>query len=244
MPVRLLLGSAGSPGVTTTAVGMALHLESPTLLVDAARDASQSVLAGYLRGAAAAGRGLEEYARRVRMGAPFDLDAASLPLDDTGARRFLPGFGNLAAIDLFEPTWPTLADLLRRTADTGTDVVIDGGRLTSIRPVEPLLRIADEVLVVARTSLRHLAAAKPVCEAVDDVLQRSLRATRAGLALVGEGLPYDRHEVTAQFGWPVDLVLPFLPDHAAALSDGAPRPRRWARSPLVEAFRDHAGVAA
>lgn len=244
MTVRLLLGAAGSPGVTTTAIGLALHLPAPTLLVDAARDAAQAPLAGYLRGTVATGTGLEEFARRRRMGAPFDLGAAGLPLDDAGTRRFLPGFGHLAAVDLFEPSWPALADLLRQAADAGTDVVVDGGRLTSVRPVEPLLHAADQVLVVARTSLRHLAAARPVCDAVDEVLCRSPRATRAGLALVGEGMPYDRREVTAQFGWPVDLVLPYLPDHAAVLSDGAPPPRRWERSPLLDALRSFEQVPA
>ena len=244
MAVRLLLGSAGSPGVTTTAIGLALHLPAPTLLVDAARDAAQAPLAGYLRGTVAAGTGLEEFARRRRMGAPFDLGTAGLPLDEQGTRRFLPGFGHLAAIDLFEPGWPALADLLRRTADDGTDVVVDGGRLTSVRPVEPLLRVADQVLVVTRTSLRHLAAARPVCDAIDDLLQNSPRATRVGLALVGEGMPYDRHEVAAQFGWSVDLVLPHLPEHAAVLSDGAVPPRRWERSPLLDAFRSFEEVPA
>ncbi|MEA5153283.1 hypothetical protein [Raineyella sp.] len=238
MAVRLILGPAGSPGATTTAIGLTLQLPGPALLVDAARDAAQAPLAGYLRGAVAAGTGLEEYARRRRMGAPFDLATATVPLDEEGTRRFLPGLGRLAAVDLFEPSWPALADLLRRTADAGTEVVLDGGRLASIRPVEPLLRVADQVLVVTRTSLRHLAAARPVCEALDDVLERSLRATRAALVLVGEGMPYDRREVMTQFGWPVDLVLPYLPDHAAVFSDGAPPPRRWERSPLLEALRE------
>ncbi len=240
MTVRLILGPAGSPGATTTAIGLTLQLPAPALLVDAARDAAQAPLAGYLRGAVAAGSGLEEFARRRRMGAPFDLDAATVALDEEGRRRFLPGLGHLAAVDLFEPTWPALADLLRGVADDGTEVVIDAGRLTSIRPVDPLLRIADQILVVTRTSLRHLAAARPVCEAVDDVLARSLRATRASLVLVGEGMPYDRREVVAQFGWPVDVVLPYLPEHAAVFSDGTPPPRRWERSPLLEALLEFA----
>ncbi|SDB97078.1 hypothetical protein GA0111570_11268 [Raineyella antarctica] len=238
MPVHLIVGPAGSPGVTTTALGLALQHQGPVLLVDASRDAAQAVLAGYLRGTAAASSGLEEFARRRRMGAPFDLEAATVPLDRDGERRFLPGIGHLGAAELFESAWPDLADVLRRLADEGTHVVIDAGRGTSARTAEPLVRIADEVLLVARTSLRHLAAARPVVDVLDPLVARSPRGTRAGLALVGEGMPYDRHEVAAQFGWRVDLVLPFLPDHAAVLSDGAPPPRRWERSPLLEALRD------
>jgi len=208
------------------------------LLVDASRDVSQAILAGYLRGSVAAGGGLEEFARRRRMGAPFDLAAATVPLDTDGDHQFLPGFGHLGAAELFEPAWPALADMLRRLADDGTQVVIDAGRCTSVTAIQHLVRIADRVLLVTRTSLRGLAAARPVCDALTDLAAASPRVTRTALALVGEGMPYDRQEVSGQFGWPVDLVLPFLPTHADVYSDGAPPPRRWDRSPLVRAFTD------
>lgn len=243
MPVQLIVGSAGAPGVTTTALGLALRCDGPVLLVDASRDASQAVLAGYLGGTSAAKSGLEEFARRRRMGAPFDLEAATVALDEDGIRRFLPGFGHLGAADLFEPAWPDLAVVLRRLADEGTLVIVDAGRGTSSRSLDPLVRVSDDVLLVARTSLRHLAAARPVCEVLAPLVAASPRSTRAVLARVGEGMPYDRHEVTAQFGWEVGLVLPFLPEHAAVLSDGAPPPRRWERSPLLEAYRDFEAVS-
>lgn len=238
MALQVVVGSAGAPGCTTTALGLSLQHEGRVLLVDASRDASQAVLAGFLQGTAAANAGLEEFARRRRMGAPIDLGTASVPLEQDSERRFLPGFGHLGAVDLFEPAWSDLARALRQFADEGWHVVVDAGRGTSARVLEPLVGVADEVLMVARTSLRHLAAARPVCDLLEPLVAASPRSTRAMLALVGEGMPYDRHEVAAQFGWQVGIVLPFLPEHAAVLSDGAPPPRRWDRSPLLMAFRD------
>lgn len=238
MPMQLVVGSAGAPGVTTTALGLTLQHEGPVLLVDASRDASQAVLAGFLRGTAAANSGLEEFARRRRMGAPVDFGTASVPLDQDGTRRLLPGFGHLGAADLFEPAWPDLAGSLRQLADGDSHVIVDCGRGTAVRALEPLVNVTDEVLMVTRTSLRHLAAARPVCDLLEPLVAASPRSIRASLVLVGEGMPYDRHEVAAQFGWPVGLVLPFLPDHAAVLSDGALPPRRWERSALLDAFAD------
>lgn len=243
MALLLIVGSAGSPGATTTALGLVLQATGPALLVDAARDAAQPVLAGYLQGQSAAGTGLEEFARRRRMGAPFDLAAATVPLSPDDDQRLLPGFGHLGAVELFEPTWTELAEELRRLADEDLAVVVDAGRASSSRALESLVRVADEVMLVTRSDLRHLAAARPACELLDLLVSASPRSTRTTLALVGEGMPYDRHEVAAQFGWSVGLVLPLLPEHAAVLSDGARPPRRWDRSPLLEAFRDFARAA-
>ena len=237
MPLHLIAGSAGSPGATTTALGLILQSTGPALLVDASRDAAQPVLAGYLRGAAAAGTGLEEFARRRRMGAPFDVEAATLPLDPDRDHRLLPGFGHLGAVDLFDATWPDLAAELRRLADEGTHVVIDAGRVGSDRALEALVPVCDRVMLVTRTGLRHLAAARAACELLEPLVASSPRSTRGMLVLVGEGMPYDRREVEAQFGWDVGLVLPLAPEHAAVLSDGVRPPRRWDRSPLLEALR-------
>ncbi len=240
MSIRILCGSAGSPGVTATALGCTLTHPGPTLLVDGSCDGSQAILAGFLGGASAAGVGIEEFARRTRMGASFDLIAATIPLDGgQGHHRLMPGFGHLGAVDLFEGSWPTLAEELRRVADSGIEVIVDAGRVGDGTRMAALLARADEVTLVARTGLRHLAAARAACDRLDELLTRGPRVVTRGLALVGEGRPYDRREVEHLFGWPTRLVLPWLPDHAAVLTDGAPPPRRWQRSPLLAACRAH-----
>ena len=50
MAVVLLASATGSPGVTTTALGLALAWPRHCLVADCDRDPSQAVQAGYLRG--------------------------------------------------------------------------------------------------------------------------------------------------------------------------------------------------
>lgn len=235
MGVHYVTGGAGSPGVTTTALGLTMVGSAPALLVDASRDASQAIVAGFLHGASVAGTGLEAFARDLRMGTTPDLERSTLALDGAG-RRLLPGFGHLGAVELFSPMWEALAQHLRRLADSGVRVVVDGGRFTSMAHSEALVRCADRISLVTRTSLRHLSATSAVCAPLEEAVGHNVRAVRHGLVVVGEGQPYTSRDIAAQFGWPIHGLLPFLPDHARVLSDGGTPPRRWQQSPLLEAL--------
>ena len=50
MAIVCLTSASGSPGVTTTAVGMAFSWPRPVLLVEADPTGGSGVLAGFLRG--------------------------------------------------------------------------------------------------------------------------------------------------------------------------------------------------
>ncbi len=58
MAIIVLTSAGGSPGVTSTALGLSLTWPRPVLLADCDRHPNQAVLAGYLRGLSAGGRGL------------------------------------------------------------------------------------------------------------------------------------------------------------------------------------------
>ena len=63
----IVLASAGhAPGVTTTALGLALAWPREVLLVDADRTPTQAVLAGYLRGERPGQHGLGRLLQAVR----------------------------------------------------------------------------------------------------------------------------------------------------------------------------------
>lgn len=96
MAVLLLTSAAGAPGVTSTALGLALWWPREVVLVDADPHPCHAVEAGYLGGRGRAGGGLPELARVHRQGG--DLTAAlwsqliDLPRPEDLARSSRPAF--------------------------------------------------------------------------------------------------------------------------------------------------------
>src|SRR3546814_8260143 len=62
MAVIALCSASGSPGVTTTSLGLALLWPRPVLLVEADPTGGSGILAGYFRGIRAYDQGLVELA--------------------------------------------------------------------------------------------------------------------------------------------------------------------------------------
>ena len=84
MAVIVFTSGPGAPGVTTTALALALTWPRHVLLADCDRDPSQVVLAGYLRGLDSGGRGLPSVAQAQREGRPLgdELWLHTLPLTE------------------------------------------------------------------------------------------------------------------------------------------------------------------
>ena len=91
MAIIALTAGSGSPGVSTTTVGLALCWPRPVVLVEADPTGGSGILAGYFQGQVAHDGGLIELAMAQRE----DLVAAELPhqlLDLPGSQaRLLPG---------------------------------------------------------------------------------------------------------------------------------------------------------
>ncbi len=228
----IVLTSAGhSPGVSTTALGLALSWPRPVLLVDADPHPSQSVLAGYLQGADPFGTGLWALlaAHRERRAVAEALPQAvlDLPSTDDVPRHFLPGFANPGMVELFAPVWPEFAAVL---ASGPADVIVDAGRLDNRGLPPALLGEADVVQVVTRTSLVDLVQLRLYLP-----LLGSLAPRQVGLLLVGPGRPYTTPEIGRQFGVEQLSSLPWAPKDAAVWSHGAPAGRRFAAGRLARA---------
>lgn len=234
MSVVVLASASGAPGVTTTALGLALSWPGSSVLVDADRSMSQAIPAGYLSAEAVPSGGLTEVlqAHRERRPLAEALVEAWSPLPDLprrageapGDRRFVPGFSRLGAVDLFEGVWPGLVEATRSAPWT---MVVDAGRTGHRGLPSTLVAEADAVGLVCRTSLQALAALPhhlgPLVEAG--------APGRVGLVLVGPGRPYSGKEVAAQFGVPVLAEIAWDPSAAAELHSGRVG-RRWGRSAL------------
>ncbi len=241
MATVLLTSASGAPGVTSTAVGLALVWPSAVLLADCDRTPSQAVLAGYLRGADAAGVGMMGLARAHREGRPLvqALGHETIPLALGEVRRmFLPGFATPGAAQLFEPAWPGVGDAFSSLGDAGIDTVVDAGRMGPLGPPAGLLMQADAVLVLCRTNLPALSGLRLHLPVLRDALDR-LRGSSGhlGLVLVGEGQPYTAAEVQEQFGVPVWDTVPDDPKAAAVLGEGTREPRKYGESGYVRALR-------
>src|SRR5689334_6097714 len=125
MAVITLTSAAGSPGVTTTAVAMALGWPRPVVLVEADPTGGLGILAGFLHGDREYDGGLTNVAR-----SPRNLeDAVRDNLRPLGSTSMLlsglRGHHQAAALrDLWQPLLAVLAGL----EASGLDAIVDAGR--------------------------------------------------------------------------------------------------------------------
>jgi MinD-like ATPase involved in chromosome partitioning or flagellar assembly len=239
--VVAVIGAKGAPGATTAAVALAVCWPRPVLLADADLGGGD-IAAGWLAGRAGLDRGLLSFAAATRhapRATAVELAAHVTAVPDAPGVLALPGLahaGQASALD--ERVWTRLveaaggpwppADPAERMVRV--DLVADCGRIGADTPW-PLVAAAAVVLVVTRPTLRGVHHARHALTAVRAGLGD---AGRVGLVVCGPG-PYPPGEVGQAVGLPVRAVLPDDPRAAAALSDGAPGARGWARTALGRA---------
>lgn len=228
MALIALASATGAPGVSTTALGLALNWPRPVVLVEADPNGGSSLLAGYFRGVRGYAGGLIELA----------LSAGSLrdgladlvePIEGT-AVSFLAGTRSYAQATALPDLWAPLAAELIDLERTGQDAIVDCGRLGHLASPEPLLAAADLALLVTRSSLRALSGLRAWA---DGIHRGVLDWPCAGLLVVGEGQPYGARELVEVLGLPIIASLPDDPLAARVLSDGAEPPRNYDRGPLA-----------
>ena len=107
MAIIVLTSVGASPGVTTTALGLALQWPRECLLVDADPHPCRAVESGYLGGQVAVGSGLSRMAAVQRSGADMASvlwqHVIALPKPDGGEgprTNFLPGYSHLGQAQL------------------------------------------------------------------------------------------------------------------------------------------------
>lgn len=250
MAVLVLTSCSGSPGVTTLAVGLALTWPRPVLLVDGDPGAYQAVLAGYLTGRSAGGKGLLRVAEahRDRRSLREVVIDQCLPLGGDGQqhRLFLPGFTRAGSAVHFAGVWEELTDTFERLSEVDMDVIVDGGRIGTPGGVPPaLLDRTALTLVVLGSTLRSVMAARVHLPVVAGATSGGGNGrSRSGLVVVGPGRPYGSGEIGRALGAEVLAELPHDPAAAAHFSDGAAPSRRFESSPFVRALRASASTFA
>lgn len=231
MAVVVFTSAPGAVGVTTTALALTLQWPRHALLADCDREPAQTILAGYLRGMDAAGRGLPTVAQAHREGRRLDdeLWLHTLPLTDGGAheRRFLAGFAQPGAVRLFEGIWSSLGEAFEVLDSRGIDVLVDAGRIGAQGLPAGLAHSADLVVALTRGTLRSLAALRLHLPTLQGQLAGMPIDVPLMLGVVGPGKPYSSAEIARQFGLEVGVEMPWDERAARVLVEGEPEPRRF-----------------
>ncbi len=236
MAVIGLCSASGSPGVTTTAVGLALSWSAPTILVEADPTGGSAILAGYLRGQVGPPDALLELLtahHQDRLGQV--LPAVTLPLPGSSV-SFLPGTRSHAQAGGLTGLWDGLLAALKDLGGTGADTIVDLGRLGLAGSPTPILYGADLTLVVCRADLVSLAGARSWVSTLRAEFEQFGAGSSLGLLLVGPGRPYTAAEVAKVLGVPVVATLDWDPNAAGVFSHGH-RVRKHDRTALVRDLR-------
>lgn len=251
MSIHVLTSASGSPGVTTTAVGLTLSWPRSVLLVD--YDHQQAVLSGYLQASdpARTGHGilhvLDAAGRQTSLRNAVWDQSVPLPDDRPELRRLLlPGLpGPSATSGFLNGLWTRLGPALADLADAGIDVLVDAGRYQVREPwPRDLLIRADRILLMCAPTLAAATAAMPVAaalreatstEGAQEALQVLIRRP-TGSGQLGRGplrlqqRYYDDREVGEALGMTVAGTVEADTAAASYISEGEPRPAKWSTS--------------
>lgn len=239
MALIVLASASGSPGVTTTALGLAQVWHRPVVLVDADPVGGSALLAGYFQGTVVDDDAMVTLVMAQRDGRLAEaLPRTLLTIPETTI-AILPGPKSHAQAGSLTDLWPGLAFELRALEQNGQDVIVDVGRLGMVHSATALIAAADLALLVTRSSLPALAAARQW--AVDLAAGSSDGTGAAAVAtlLVGPGRPYAASEVSRVLASPVLESIAWDAQAARVFSEGEkPAPTRWnKRDDLVRSYR-------
>ncbi|RSS57497.1 hypothetical protein [Streptomyces sp. WAC01280] len=248
MAMITLVGLPGAPGATSSALALlrTWPLEDGRRLVLAECDPDGgAVLPGALHGTVVADRGLRnltESSRTQDLVTAFWPQLIALENDEKRSERnrlLLPGLTAMHQASSLNPVWSQLAGLFTGIEKHDHDVLVDLGRSGAFGPAGILAQRADTVLVVMRGTLRSMHAARSRIENLRTLMDSDLGqgSSALGILLIRQG-PYGPREVQDELGVRVVAELPYQPEDAAVLSDGAPEGRKFMTGKLMSAARD------
>lgn len=165
MALYALTSFSGSPGVTTTAVAWATSSSTPTLLVEADVTGGSAILAGRLRSQVRHTKSLlsllagdhtdeEAWLAEALRSQRVELPGASAD------SHVIPTIAEHSQARLLENSWSRIfAALGWLSKDTGTDVIVDLGRVGAHgTPLSQALTQTDALVVLTRNTLPALVS--------------------------------------------------------------------------------------
>jgi hypothetical protein len=195
-----------------------------------------AIMPGALQGTMDNTHGLRNLAlagRQNQLGEAFWRQLVDVTDAGSQDRLVLPGLYDPAHASSMGPVWEQLAALFGGIEQYQHDVLVDLGRRGAFGPSQVLARRADVVLVVARNTLRGLQSAQVRLSSLREQLGST---AEIGMVVIERG-PYPTDEVQRQLRAEVVAALPWRPEQAEVLSDGADPPRKFEHSELMRAAR-------
>ncbi|GAA1490647.1 MinD/ParA family ATP-binding protein [Brachybacterium sacelli] len=232
-----LTSVSGSPGVSTTAVGLALMWPRDVILLEADTVGASPTLAGFFAGSVPP----KSTVLDLVPGADFEeqLMRRSLPLteEQSPLRRLVPGISNPLHGKALSTRWDALALALYDLDRAGIDVITDIGRIHSPYLAAPILQASDVSVLTLRPTITSTLTARTTIKhrrlAEDD----GLSAPAFHLLTVSAPDTYSPSETSRALHHPTVGSLPWAPKHAAALAHGRPRPRGFDTSSYARNLR-------
>jgi hypothetical protein len=238
----IALGSAkGSPGVTSTALALTLQWPRNALLVDADL-AGSGIMSGFFRGQLSHDHGLQPLAIAHSHGElESRLWEETVPIvENDSTKLLLPGLTSPVAAPAVSNMWASLGNQLAALERTGTDVIVDLGRLAwTGDDRESLLAVADQVLVTTGSRLPDVVAARGLATQRLRGLDPTARElANLSVLTIGPGRPYQINEIRDVLGVPDVGHVAWDPVTAEVFSVGATvNARRYQKSPLLRSLR-------
>ncbi len=237
MAVIVFVSASGAPGVTASALGLALSWPRPVLLVEADPTGGSGLLAGYFRGASTPPESLIDLAFAHREGGLLEaIPSVTMAIPDTTV-TILPGTRTHAQARSLSGLWEPLTEAFTGLEAMGQDVIVDAGRLGLVGSPEVLIDGADLTLLTVRTDLVALSGARSWAQTLRAGFENRGALSSLGVLTVGDGHPYRAREVAKVLSLPVTASLAWDPTAAEVFAKGATAPRRFDTSPLLRSLR-------
>lgn len=238
MSLIVLTSANGSPGVTTTALGLATNWPRPVVLVEADPTGASAIAAGFFKGSLPPGNTIVDLAMSHRQGT-LAADLPRLLVEMPGAPdvRILPGPVRHNQARALDNVWEPLAGAFKALEANGQDVIVDAGRLGLEGSPTKLLTSADLALLLTRSTLPAAVAARSWSGTLREMFARAGAESSVALGVVGPGMPYSPADMAKVLQLPVATSFAWDPTGAEVYSRGATRPRRFDTSNLVRSIR-------
>lgn len=234
MAVITLTSATGAPGVTTTALAMAVAWPRPTVLVEADPVGGSAVLTGWMQTTHTHSRGVVDLTmaqREQRLAAV--LPTVLIPITNTTVRLLQAARSHGQAISAAS-IWQPLLEIFRRLEHNGIDVIVDAGQLGMTGYAKALLDGADVAAIVTRSSVPAIAAARGWAKALSDDFGDRGVTHNLGVVVIDPNHPCRPKQVQDLLHQlPVIATIAYDLAAAEVYSVGARTPKRFASSSLV-----------